>query len=276
MTYATLMVQFEIGHSNAGLLQLAAGLAKEFQAGIVGVAACHPMQVLYSDAYVAGDVLEQNQELVEDEIRAAEAEFRSVLRDRVSSLEWHASVVSEPLSEYFACEARSADLIITKVDQSPPLFDTTRYTNIGDLVMRAGRPVLVVPQSVDTLRLEHVVIAWKDTRETRRAVVDALPFLEKAGCVTVIEIAADDELPATRARLEEVVLWLKRHGVGSEFRAVRSTGDDTMDLSAVAAENSADLIVAGAYGHNRLREWVLGGVTRDLLLRAERCSLVSH
>jgi nucleotide-binding universal stress UspA family protein len=276
VTYATLMVHLEVGRSNTGLLQLAGDLAERFQAGIVGVAACHPMQILYSDAYIAGDVLEQNQELVESEIMAAETEFRSALRDRVGNLEWHTSVVLEPLSDYFAREARNADLIITKVDQNPPLFDTTRSTNVGDLVMRAGRPVLIVPQAAESFQLEHVIIAWKDTRESRRAALDALPFLKRAARVTVVEVAAEAEFPAARARLKDVVAWLERHGVAAELLVARSTGDDATNLSAVAAENSADLIVAGAYGHSRLREWVHGGVTSDLLLGAERCSLVSH
>jgi len=57
---------------------------------------------------------------------------------------------------------------------------------------------------------------------------------------------------------------------------VRATGDDASAIEAVAQEQSADVIVAGAYGHSRLREWVMGGVTADLLLAANRCALLSH
>ena len=92
----------------------------------------------------------------------------------------------------------------------------------------------------------------------------------------MVEIAADVEMADARDHLEDVVMWLKRHGVGANSLTVPATGDDAAQLDAIARDKDAGLLVAGAYGHNRLREWVLGGVTRDLLLRPRRCSLVSH
>jgi nucleotide-binding universal stress UspA family protein len=83
-------------------------------------------------------------------------------------------------------------------------------------------------------------------------------------------------LPLAHKHLEEVAGWLGRHGVKAEGRASLSTGEDADRLYAIAKEQGADVVVAGAYGHSRLREWVLGGVTRDLLLRADICALVSH
>jgi len=94
--------------------------------------------------------------------------------------------------------------------------------------------------------------------------------------VTVVEIAAEEDLAAARTHLEDVVAWLKRHGIVAKSLAWPSKGDDASRLNAIAQELRADLIVAVAYGHSRLREWVLGGVTRDLLLCADRCSLVAH
>jgi nucleotide-binding universal stress UspA family protein len=91
-----------------------------------------------------------------------------------------------------------------------------------------------------------------------------------------LEIATEDDRAEARVRLDDVVGWLRRHGIAADAIVARSTGNDTETLTAVAKEQGADVIVAGAYGHSRLREWVLGGVTRDLLLRANSCSLVSH
>jgi nucleotide-binding universal stress UspA family protein len=148
---------------------------------------------------------------------------------------------------------------------------------MGDLVMQVGRPILIVPAAADKLKLERVVVFWKETREARRAAFDALPLLKKAVNVVVAEIAAEEDLAAVRTHLEEVVGWLKRHGVVAEVLALPSTGDDATGLNAIAEEQGADIIVAGAYGHGRLREWAFGGVTSDLLLRPQdRCSLVSH
>jgi len=124
--------------------------------------------------------------------------------------------------------------------------------------------------------VERAIVGWNDTRESRRAIVDALPFLEQAAHVTVAEIADGSELAEVRLRLEDVVEWLKRHGVAARCIAAPSSGDDASRLNAIVEEQGADLIVGAAYGHSRLREWVFGGVTKDLLLNADVCSLVSH
>ena len=208
-------------------------------------------------------------------MKAAEAEFRSALQTRAVTLEWRSTVMFTLLSDYLAREARSADLVITGI-ASGDMFDSARSVNTGDLVMRAGRPVLVVPAAAGKVRLDRVVVGWKDTRESRRAVSDALPLLKGASHVAVVEIAVEAELAAARTQIEDVAGWLNRHGIKAECLTSPSTGDDATALYAVAQDQGADLIVAGAYGHSRLREWALGGVTRDLLLRANWCSLLSH
>lgn len=274
MAYAALMVHLELGQSNAGLLRTAGGLAARFQADVIGIAACQPMQLMYSDGYIPGDLIERDQGEREAEVKAAETEFRAAFP--AGSPEWRSAVIMEPLADYLACEARSADLFITGVDQNASIFDTSRHVSIGDLVTRIGRPVLVVPATADRMTPERVLVAWKDTRESRRAVFDAIPLLKKASHVAIVEIAAREELDAARARLDGVGAWLKRHGIAAVSLPVPSTGDDMGQLNTVAGEQGADVIVAGAYGHSQLREWALGGMTSDFLLRADRCTLVSH
>ena len=276
MTYSTLMVHLQLGRSNAGLLQIAGDLAHRFQAGVIGIVACQPMQLLYSaGAYVPDEVFEQDRTQDEAELKAAEAEFHTAFDSHSGVMEWRSTVTYGLLTEYLSCEARSADLFITGVT-SGDLLSATPPVSTGDLLMQLGRPVLIVPTAAKTLQLTHVIIAWKDTRETRRAASDALPLLQKAARVSIIGIAAEQDLPATRAQLEDVAEWLKRHGVSAECHAECSTGNDAEQLHAIAREQAADVVVAGAYGHNRMREWAFGGVTRDLLLRADRCSLLSH
>ena len=270
------MVHVEIGRSNAGLLQVAGDLARRFDAGVIGIAACQPMQIPYGDGYISPDLAEEDFKRIGEEIKAAEAEFRGALGARISRVEWRSTVTLDPLSDYLAQAARSTDLVLTGVDRNGTLFDMSRHLDIGDLVMRVGRPVLIVPTAADKVGLTRIVVAWKDTRETRRAIADALPLLKKAAFVAVVEIAAESALPAVRSHLAEVVGWLERHGVVAQAVAASSVGEDAQQLGEIALEQKADLIVAGAYGHSRMREWMLGGVTRDLLLRADRCSLVSH
>jgi nucleotide-binding universal stress UspA family protein len=276
MSYVTLMVHLELGQPNTRLLMITGNLAERLHAGVVGIAVCQPMRIIYNDGYVPGDIIEQDRREIDDAIKSAEAEFRAVVGRRIAPVEWRSAVTYASLPEYLANEARCADLVITGVDRNTSMFDTSRHVAIGDLVMQAGRPCLIVPAAAENLPLEHVVIGWKDTGETRRAVRDALPLLKVAGRVTVLEVTAEEDLSAPRARLQDVVGWLKRHDIDAAPVVSPATGDDASRLNALMRECGADLLVAGAYGHSRVREWMLGGVTRDLLLRANRCALVSH
>jgi nucleotide-binding universal stress UspA family protein len=276
MSYATLMVHLELGRPNTALLKITAGLAERLKAAVIGIAVCQPMRILYTDGYVAGDIIEQDRQEIDDELKAAEAEIRAALAPCKTSIEWRSAVIETSLSEHLAKEARCADLVISGVDRLASVFDTSRHVDIGDVVMQAGRPCLIVPADAKQLSLDHVVIGWKETGETRRAVSDALPLLKVAGRVTVVGIAAKDDLSAAHAQLIDVASWLSRHGIDALPMAVSSTGDDAVRLSSIVQEEGGDLLVAGAYGHSRVREWVLGGVTQDLLLRGDRCTLVSH
>ena len=275
MTYASLMVNVEPGHSNAGLLRIAGDLAERFHAGVIGIAARQPLQTIYGNEFISGSVIEQDRVEIEKEIKTAEAEFHNALQGRAATLEWRSTVTYGLLSDYLAREARSADLVITGA-ASGAFLDAARRVDSGALVMQVGRPTLIVPAAVDRLKLERVIVAWKDTREARRAAFDALPLLKQAAHVTVVEIAAEAQLAMARVRVEDVVGWLKRHGIAAEPLTFPSMYEDAGRLNTIAEQQGADVIVAGAYGHSRLREFVLGGVTRDLLLRADRCSLVSH
>jgi nucleotide-binding universal stress UspA family protein len=275
VTYATLMVHLQLRRSNAGLLRIAGDLAERFDASVIGITAGRPMQVAFNEGYVPQDLVEKDREEIENEIKQAEAEFRSTLQTSVRTLEWRSTVTYAPLADYLAREARGADLVMMGAGSSG-MFDGSRRVYAGDFIMQAGRPVLLVPPAADKLKLERVVVGWKDTRETRRAVSDALPLLKAVAHVTVVEIAAEEDLAAARTRLEDVVGWLKRHGVAATSLASPSPGDDAIQLNAIAREQQADVIVAGAYGHSRLHEWMLGGVTHDLLLRVDRCALLSH
>jgi nucleotide-binding universal stress UspA family protein len=276
MSYATLMVHLELGHPNTGLLSIARDLAGRLHASVVGIAVCQPMRLIYNDGYVPGEIIEQDRQEIDDEIKVAEAEFHAALDSAVTHTEWRSAVTHRSLSEHLAKQARCADLVITGVDRNASLFDSSRHVDIGDFVMQAGRPCLIVPAGTGQLALDHIVVGWKDTGETRRAICDALPSLQAAGRVTVVEIAAGQDIAAAGADLQDVVGWLKRHGIDAASMVAPGTGDDAGRLDAIVRELGGDLLVAGAYGHSRVREWALGGVTRDLLLRAGRCSLVSH
>ncbi|MGD0719730.1 MAG: universal stress protein [Roseiarcus sp.] len=276
MTYATLMVCLRLERGNANLLNIAGGLAERFKAEAIGVAARQPTPFVYSDSYVPQELVEQDREAIKNSVKLAEEEFRTALAGRASGLRWRSSIMFGPLSDYIADEARGADLLLISGDPEGSGYDPITDVNVGDLAMRAGRPILVTPDAHDHFDLRRAVVGWKDTRETRRAIVDAVPLLRAAEQVSVVEIADRDDLPDARVRLDEVVGWLGRHGVTAQAVASPAKGDDARELKAIVREQGADLIVAGAYGHSRLREWVFGGVTRALLRNPPACLLLSH
>jgi nucleotide-binding universal stress UspA family protein len=279
MTIASLMVRVTAGASNDTVLRFAADAATQLGvARVIGISACQPLKIYASpDAYVPADFVDQDLEQIEKDLAAAEKTFRSALEGKAKSIEWRSTTVTfGTISEYIAGQMRAADLLVTAVQEEASLFDSGRHINTADLVLRAGRPVLVAGPSIDKLDLRSVVLGWKDTREARRAAESALPLLKLAGQVTVVEVAAADDLDDARARTEDVTSWLASHGIKASACAVAAVQDDSADIEAIAKQLGAGVVVGGAYGHTRVREWVLGGVTRDLLLRPSRCSVVSH
>lgn len=276
MTYATLMVLLEMGRSNTGLLKATGDLAERLQANVVAVAACHPLAATFAgNGYMTAETMAQDQAEIEREAQEAEAEFRDLLCGRAVKLQWRCASTHLPLADYVTRQARAADLILTAPDRGGSLLSDTRHVNIADLVMHAGRPVLLVPEGATCARIDQALVAWKESREARRAAADALPLLRLATHVTVVEVAAEKDEPDAAARLADVASWLASHGVQAE-PLVRIASRDAQTIADMAQERQADLLVAGAYGHSRLREWILGGVTRDLLMRPARCTLLSH
>jgi nucleotide-binding universal stress UspA family protein len=275
MTYSSIMIAMELGESNAQLLRVGSQLAAQFQSGVVGIGVSQPLQIVVSGSYVSSEAITQDMREIDDSLKLAEEQFRQGFSGYAKKVEWRSAIVSTTTSDYIAMEARCANLILTGVQTKPRLY-THQSFNKGDLVIKAGRPVLIVPDVTENFTFERIVIAWKDTREARRAVLDALPLLEKATHVTVVELAAEADMVEANRRLNDVAHWLQRQRIHAEPMASHAHEGDTQWLETVAASQNADLIVAGAYGHSRLREWVFGGFTKTLLHPVHRCSFLSH
>jgi nucleotide-binding universal stress UspA family protein len=176
-------------------------------------------------------------------------------------------------NDFVAQEARAADLLV--VGQTPAA--AYRFLETGSLLLNAGRPVLVVPKDVASLVARRVVVAWKDTRESRRAIRDALPFLRLAESVFLVEVAAWGADANALPRLKDVGRFLAQHQISNVTERVLPDEPIAGDvLLRFAQEQFADLIVSGAYGHSRLGEWIFGGVTRELLIHSPVCCLFSH
>jgi nucleotide-binding universal stress UspA family protein len=130
--------------------------------------------------------------------------------------------------------------------------------------------VLVLPSGINRVHASRALIAWKDSREARRAVSDALPLLKQAESVTVAAVGPSEIELQMREQVEDVANYLQRHGVTIGAKVAMPTREaDAPVLLRLADERKADLIVAGAYGRSRLSEWIFGGVTRSLLTRSK-------
>ena len=278
MSYETLMVQLELGRSNAAPLGVARDLARRMGAVVSGVAAAQPIQTaVAAEGFYGGDLVLEDTKAIEAEAKTAENEFRAAMNGDVEGRDWTMAVTRFPLSERVAGAAANADLMVAGIAQNgEDDAGATRRVDIGDLVMRSGRPLLAVPLTVQHFGFRCAVVAWKDTREARRALTDALPLLRNMDRVVLVEVTSAAEQGPVQTGLAKMVAWLGRHGIEASSRVVLAAGHDSDRLIAVAEEEGADLIVAGAYGHSRFREWVMGGVTRSLLHKGGRCLLLSH
>jgi nucleotide-binding universal stress UspA family protein len=277
MTYATVMVCLTLDGPNDARLQIAGQLADSFEARMIGIAAAQFAPPLYfADGELAQDLIDQQDASIRKRLKEIESEFREVTRHRSGPVEWRSAV--EFPARYILREARCADIIVGG-GQSPAFSDAFALASPKDLVMQAGRPLLVAPDTVSWLDLRSVLVAWKDTPEARRAITDSIPLLRKAKDVTVAEILEDGgDRSAATARARDVITWLSRHGVSASERVVdhNESRSAPRQLDDIANEVGAGLVVAGAYGHSRFRELVLGGMTEHLLTQSTRCVLLSH
>lgn len=276
MTYKTLMVDAGPGAGTETRIRLAAGLAGDFGAKLIGLAACAVRPLFgppFGESVMVADIIEDEIQRVRAMLQSAGDRFRTIAG---ASAEWRPFL--ECPGDALAREARAADLVITGRDAEAGPAGFRQSAEPGDVLMQAGRPVLVVPQGVAKLEGRRILVAWKESREARRAVIDALPLLARAERVTVLEACEKGVDPTLAQRhVTDVVALLLRHGAKASGEVVMRDGRSaTAELLRAAERLDADLVVAGGYGHTRLREWVFGGVTRDLLTTCPVCCLLSH
>ncbi len=265
----------ETSRNNNAVLAVTADLAPTLNASVIGIAACQPIQP-FGEAPYAGDLVQADIAEIRRETKVAEDKFRTYFSTKVSRTSFRSAATYQELADYIAGQCRAADFIITAPDIGGALLGETRRTNIGDLVMHAGRPVILVPSDTAECLLGHAVVAWKDSREARRAVMDALPILKRAVRVTVAEVTRETDADNATCRTHDVATWLLGHGIPAQSLVRVSDGSDAESLQRLLEEQNCDFLVAGAYGRNRMGEWLFGGVTNDLLLSPTFCTLVSH
>jgi nucleotide-binding universal stress UspA family protein len=275
MDYKTVMVGLALDRPNDACLKVAGDLAERFGARVIGAAAADLRPPMYfAEGEFAQKLLDEEAASIVKRLAELEAEFRAFVEKRATSVEWR-SARALPVPHMLQ-QARAADIIVVGA-RSETLVDPSAAADPSDLVMQAGRPLIVVPPTVQWLDLRSVLVAWKDVREARRAAFDALPILAAAKEVTIVRIpekSGDRDAAATE--VADVAAWLRGHGIEARTVVSESTAGTIEQLEKTAANVGAGVVIAGAYGHSRFREWVLSGVTRHLAMESPRCAFLSR
>jgi nucleotide-binding universal stress UspA family protein len=251
---------------------LAARLARRHDATLLGLSALRPPPPLVIEGAVVdpwpGEIgLKQ----VRETLAARHLRFREISSE-APRVVWRAEV--EDANRFVLDETAGSDLIVLGREAVTGDFFCL---DPAAVVSAAGRPVLYAGKGLTNPPSAHALIAWKDSREARRAVGDALPVLATMERVSLVSAAPDDEAEARRASLSHVAAFLDRHGIGCHVHLVPCRSG--AEIAAIAEEirrTEPDLVVAGAFGHSRFGEWIFGGMTRYLLDKTGLCCLLSH
>jgi nucleotide-binding universal stress UspA family protein len=271
-----ILVNVAVSVADDATLAYALGLARALDAHLLGIAFGYeavPPAMLTDDVPLTW--VEEFRHEAEAAARAAAARFDAAARQAGMTVETRTVPASfEGTADIFARMARRFDLSVVR--QAEPGKNTPAPLIIEAALFETGRPVLVVPYiQKDGAKLDRVMVAWDGSRSAARAVHDAMPLLRRAGLVEVVavtESGKEDELPAA-----DIGPHLARHAIRVEIKPIVAPDAKVADvLLSHAADTAADLLVMGGFGHSRLREFVLGGVTRSILESMTIPTLMAH
>jgi nucleotide-binding universal stress UspA family protein len=279
MGYRSFIVQVDDNDRSDRRIRVAARLAQAHGADLQGVYVT-PMREMtpFTSAMLPDSVVAQRMRETGDAQAHAEQRFRAgAAAEQLATISWSAPAGSA--LDAAVVHARRADIVVA----GQPLPASEHAGFAGDLLyallMQAGRPLLVVPHVGDYPVIgKHVLIAWKETRESARAVSDALPLLKRAEQVVVMPVASPEDSDSGGAQSGAgIVAWLAKHGIAAKVRAEVADDIDVGNLLLSRASDLAtDLLVMGAYSRARLAERVAGGVTRVILESMTVPVLMSH
>jgi nucleotide-binding universal stress UspA family protein len=255
----------------------AVSVADALHAHLTGIAFVYDPIVPVSGAgYIPAEVIETQQA---DNEAAAKAAI-----DRFSAATNRAGLSAEPLTitaslsgagDQFGRIARRFDLAI--VGQAEPETSTLDEIIAESTLFESGRPMIMVPYIQKTpLKLDNVMVCWDGSRQAARAIADAMPLLVKAGKIEIVIITNErgkqDEIEGA-----DIGQHLARHGLKVDVHRIPGGNIDVADaILSHASDSGADFMVMGGYGHSRLREFVLGGVTHTIFRSMTIPALMSH
>nr|WP_315249071.1 universal stress protein [uncultured Duganella sp.] len=280
MTYKTVLVHADLSPHAASRYALACQVALAHEAHLVGAAftglaqdAARNAAFAYGAVLAAADI-----ESVTAASRQALESF--VARADIAGVSYERRISDDDSETGLVLQARYADLLVLSQSDPELTGPDILYKLPEHLALHGGRPVLLVPYAGRYDRIDqHALVAWDGSRAATRAVTDALPLLRRSQRVTLAVFNAQTpygthgENPGA-----DIALYLARHGVKLEVTQQHTPAglDIGNALLSLAADIGADLLVMGAYGHQRWREIVLGGVTRTVLQSMTLPVLMAH
>jgi nucleotide-binding universal stress UspA family protein len=274
-----LMVQLDGTNEDEVRLAHAESIAARFQAHLTGLCINpipeYGLAFAGDPGFVAADTVIQ----LEDRARTEAELVLARLKDRFARIGVPNEVrniveFASDVPNLAASESRWADLFVA----SAPYRNSNSFVSdriFEAVLFGAGHSIYVVPPKRKVRRdLRNVIVAWQDTRESARGVTEALPFLRASTHTRLVTVDAEGDRGEAAI---DIAGHLDRHGVNVEITAVEA-GEKTVAEVLIDEANkmSADLIVMGAYGHSRFREWILGGVTRKMLETSDVPVLIAH
>lgn len=278
MTWKTILVHLNHEARARRLLEVAIDLAARFEAHLIGlhvfpsVRLTPPIPLPFG-----GEVAGQIRTAIRKEDEAIKAVFDEMTANQPFVAEWRSITdARRDPAETVLQHVRPADLLVTS--QADPHWEFSEVLDFPErLVLGAGRPVLVVPSFGRHKGVPaNISIAWRNTRESARALADAMPLLRLASRVHLMTVEEAGAADADRS-LEDVRLALHRNGIKViASRPVATEYTTGEEIRVRAIDEQADMLVMGCYGHSRLREMALGGVTRHLLREMTIPILFSH
>jgi nucleotide-binding universal stress UspA family protein len=271
-----MLVNIAVGIRDDASLDYALSLARMFDAHAAGVAFAYeavPVAMLLDDVPPAW--FDEFRKEAEEAAKTAVGKFQEAAQRAGIAAEarWMSSTYTAT-AEMFGRIGRRFDLNVVR--QAEPETSSPAPLIIEAALFETGRPALIVPYIQKTpAKLDRIMVCWDGSRSAARAASDAMPFLKRAKTVEIVVVAEhgkSDEIPGA-----DIAQHLARHGLPVEVKQIVAPEAKPADvILSHAADFSADLLVMGGFGHSRLREFVLGGVTRSILDAMTVPTLMSH
>ena len=279
MSYKTILVHLDKKSVAERRVRIAANLAIAEGACLVGVAMIGISTLTFQQAHIdeKDPVLASHLKFLHERAARFVGEFETEVK-RMDVPSYEGRIVDGEANQGISLLGRVADLVVigrTNLEEKSPIVapDFPEY-----VMMNSGRPVLIIPPGYEKdIVGQRVMICWNASRESIRAVADAIPLLRKAELVQVVMYNIDNE-PDVNAELagSDIALYLARHGINVEVLPPQKSKHIGTALLELGRRQSTDLLVMGGYGHTRFREFLLGGVTRTVLEESDIPVLMSH